>query len=177
VQANRNVIAFGLGLALAGCSASMPATVPGPGSDGSGALRPNRVCPVVGKTYARGTSSATFRGATVLVGSTAYLQWKVVFTKQQSSFAPVGFDPKLSKCGSPGDKPLGKVRESGGSTKSTCTNGVCRVEVTYGLEYTPPSTLPGNKPWQYDLITMFPSKPKPPFGPLPGVRVEIKLSP
>jgi hypothetical protein len=162
--------------ALAGCSTPpIAATPPGP-QPAVASIAPDVACPVVGRTFARGKSSAVFLAKTALAGLSLTVGWTVVFTGQPSTAPPVQFAPRLTRCGpSPGTKPLGSVRDTGGgTTRSSCRNSVCRIEVTYRVIYSAPAKLAGNKPWRYDVIRFYPTKPKLPYGELPGARIEVK---
>lgn len=168
---------FVLAAALAGCAAPMSALSPQPATEGSDAsVFPHVACPAVGAVFKRANSSAKFVAATALKGLPRHIFWTVTFTNQPyPPAAPVKFVPKLFKCGQPGTKPFGTVRDTGGgSTQIDCHNGVCKIVITYDVTYTSPSKLPGGKPWRWDLIRFVPSPAKPPYGQLPGARVEVK---
>jgi hypothetical protein len=144
-----------------------------------GVAGPDLACPVAGRTYTRGKSSAKLESRTALAGLSMHVRWTVVFSNQPSSSPPLEFVPKMFACGAPaGKKPVGTVRDAGGgSTRSECANGVCTVTVSYEVVYTPPNKLPSNKPWKYDLVRFDPSQRMPPYGVLPGVLIEVKKTP
>lgn len=179
----RLIAAAALVALAAGCAG--PATLPTSGSltqpaSPITAIAPHAPCPVPGTTIVKGKSSAKLESTVAYtVLGTRILRWTVTFKGQSSSAAPVAYTAKLFACGGAQvRKPIGTVADTGGgSTQSSCHNGVCTVEVTYVVSYKPPAKTPSNKPWKYDLIRFDPAKPKPPYGVMPGILVEVRKAP
>ena len=161
---------------LAACSSPLTSVSPQPAAPGdAAALEPHVACPAVGNTFRRSNSSGKLIGVVATAGLPKHVFWTVTFTNQPyPPAAPVKFVPKLFKCGAPGSSPLGSVRDTGGnSTDIVCHNGVCKISITYDVTYTTPSKLPNGRPWKFDLIRFVPSPAKPPYGQLPGARIEV----
>jgi len=174
----KQLIVAALAGALAACSAApvagvpktVPATAPAAPADAAALA-----CPANGAKIVKGNSYTIVHRYYTIVNSSLGPRFTVVFTKQSSDKQPVTFAPKLFTCGPrSGKTPIGTVTAGGGSTSTSCHNGVCTITVTYYLTYTPPSKVPGGGNWRYDLIRMDPVKPKPPYGVLPAFVIEVK---
>ena len=178
------ITAAGLAVALAACSNLSANVSPPTGVQSDAALAPSltpdAACPPAGP-YTRGKVSATAIDAKTLAGGSFSQTWVVVFKDQPSKEPPVKLVPKLIVCGAPaGRTPKGTVGPGGThGTKYECSTDryTCTVTITSSYIYTAPATLPGNKPWRYDLVRFVPTKLTPPYGPLPAAIVEIRLKP
>jgi hypothetical protein len=138
------------------------------------------VCPKIRKRYSSGNASTVVSKQLAFPGKaqSRLLNWTVKFVKQPSMAVPVTYKPILSTCGpESAKKPLGAVKYVTGELKSSCSGGSCTVIATYEYSYSA-KLLPKNRPWRYDLLTFAPKPKKPPYGPLPGIVVEVtKLPP
>jgi hypothetical protein len=154
---------------------SIPRVVPAVSSDSTDILKPG--CPVLGKTYRTGKASDIFSYNTATLGIPLNLAWSVTFAGQRQIKAPVNFVPHLFTCGlEHGMKPFGHVKAFGKPmVTGTCSNGSCTVTTVIDVSVTTAGlTLPGGRPWKYDLILFTPEHPKPGYGTLAGIRVAVK---
>jgi hypothetical protein len=134
-------------------------------------------CPVLGKTYRTGKASDIFSYNTATLGIPLNLAWSVTFTGLRKIKAPVNFVPHLFTCSREhGRKPFGKVKAFGKPTVTgTCSKGSCTITVVIDVSVTTAGlTLPGGRPWKYDLILFKPEHPTPGYGTLAGIRVSVK---
>jgi hypothetical protein len=177
-------LSFLFAIALVSCSSGGSSTnpipnpmAPVPSGGATANAAPSAVtCPAIGKTYKSANASSTFEKEVTFPVFHTILSWQVTFSHQATTTAPVRYVPALATCGAAfGQKPFGEVRNLGiTSLKSTCTNGVCSVTVSYAVEYTPKKNLPGHKAWRFDVVRFYPSPATKPFGMLPAYRIEIK---
>lgn len=136
-------------------------------------------CPAVGKTYTTGNASGRvsmfFNSTQVpLSAGRVYLGIKLVYSDWPESRPVLHYVLQPITCGpQAGKKPVGTAREFGGSFHQTCVNGICRIEISFELEYTLPQTLPGNKPWRFDYVRYRPEKSTRGYGALPAWRLRI----
>lgn len=167
------VAASGLAALAAGCAATAPFSPETQTGAARDAVVPDRACPVPGQTYRSGDASAKASAAQTYAGGTYRGKWTVTFSKQTSPNPPVTYASQVVACAPPPRKrPKGSVSVTGHSVRSHCTNNVCTIEVTEDYTYVAPATL-RKPPWKYDVVRFVPAKPKPPYGPLPAVRLTV----
>jgi len=175
----RALVALALAAALAGCASSGAGAPPAAiAASPAFAANANPVCPAPNKIYAVGKASAKMPLVTayVVLGA-VHFNWVVTFKDQPSSAAPVNFVPVVYGCGAAG-RGWGSARVSGGSLKSSCTNGVCTVAVTENVIYTPPAKAPPPAlPLKFVYLKFAPAKRTPGYGLMNGALIFLRLKP
>jgi hypothetical protein len=136
-------------------------------------------CPSVGKKYTTGTANGRVsmkffsRQVSVRDHSVA-LRVELIYSDWPEDRPLVGYILQLITCGPQGGKkPAGEAAEGSGSTHSKCENGICTIAIYGSDHYTPPRSLPGNKPWRFDYIIYKPMKSTRGYGALPSWRIQV----
>jgi hypothetical protein len=149
-------------IALAGCGTSQLQTTPAAASPQNAvaaapSLQSAAACPVVGKTYKMsvppGQISATLAAASVKAGSTGRLQTRLIFSKWPEGRTIDVTDVNDVGCGPQSKNPShATVEEGGGRRSDKCHHDVCTITLDTEIKYAAPTTLPGDKPYKFDVV-------------------------
>lgn len=163
-----------------GSPEAMPqsATLPTQSSQNILKTGPNVACPLAGgKTYKTGNGhvSMKFWPVETTAPSRSSLGVYLTYSDWKQDRPLVHYTTKLLTCGPQGSKkPIGELGTCcGGSSQSSCHNGVCTYTLKLYVDYKIAGNLPGKKAWKFDYVQFVPEKKVAGFGALPSLRIQV----